>query len=132
MAARQGDDRKIVARNRKARYNYHIAGRFEAGIALTGTEVKSLRQGRASMGEAYAVERGGEIFLINSHIAEYDAGGRYNHTPLRARKLLLRKREIQKLIGGLRKGGLTIARYPGDTQNFAFMGCDGNAMKGPS
>ena len=108
MAARQSDDRKIVARNRKARYNYRIAERFEAGIALTGTEVKSLRQGRASMGEAYAVERGGEIFLINSHIAEYDAGGRYNHTPTRARKLLLRKREIQKLIGGLRKGGLTL------------------------
>ena len=108
MAARQSDDRKIVARNRKARYNYRIAERFEAGIALTGTEVKSLRQGRASMGEAYAVERGGEIFLINSHIAEYDAGGRYNHTPTRARKLLLKKREIRRLIGSLRRGGMTL------------------------
>ena len=108
MAARQSDGRKIVAQNRKARYNYHIAERFEAGIALTGTEVKSLRQGRASMGEAYAAERGGEIFLINAHIAEYDAGGRYNHAPTRARKLLLKKREIRKLIGSLRRGGMTL------------------------
>ena len=94
MAAKDKDDRKFVAKNRKARHNYHIADRFEAGIALTGTEVKSLRQGRASMGEAYAVERDGEIFLINAHIAEYDAGGRYNHAPLRARKL--------------RRGGMTM------------------------
>lgn len=108
MAARQSDGRKIVAQNRKARYNYHIAERFEAGIALTGTEVKSLRQGRASMGEAYAAERGGEIFLINAHIAEYDAGGRFNHVPTRARKLLLKKREIRKLIGSLRRGGMTL------------------------
>ena len=108
MAARQSDGRKIVAQNRKARYNYRIAERFEAGIALTGTEVKSLRQGRASMGEAYAAERGGEIFLINAHIAEYDAGGRYNHEPTRARKLLLKKREIRKLIGSLRRGGMTL------------------------
>ena len=108
MAARQSDGRKIVAQNRKARYNYRIAERFEAGIALTGTEVKSLRQGRASMGEAYAAERGGEIFLINAHIAEYDAGGRYNHAPTRARKLLLKKREIRKLIGSLRRGGMTL------------------------
>ncbi len=99
---------KTVSVNRKARYNYHIAERFEAGIALTGTEVKSLRQGRASMGEAYAAERGGEIFLINAHIAEYDAGGRYNHAPTRARKLLLKKREIRKLIGSLRRGGMTL------------------------
>jgi SsrA-binding protein len=108
MAARQSDGRKIVAQNRKARHNYHIAERFEAGIALTGTEVKSLRQGRASMGEAYAAERGGEIFLINAHIAEYDAGGRDNHEPTRARKLLLKKREIRKLIGSLRRGGKTL------------------------
>ncbi len=108
MAAKDKDSRKFVAKNRKARHNYHIADRFEAGIALTGTEVKSLRQGRASMGEAYAVERDGEIFLINAHIAEYDAGGRYNHTPLRARKLLLKKREINKLIGNLRRGGMTL------------------------
>ncbi len=108
MAAKESDSRKFVAKNRKARHNYHIAERFEAGIALTGTEVKSLRQGRASMGEAYAVERDGEIFLINAHIAEYDAGGRYNHAPLRARKLLLKKREINKLIGSLRRGGMTM------------------------
>ncbi len=108
MAAEKNDGRKIVAQNRKAWHNYHIAERFEAGIALTGTEVKSLRQGRASMGEAYAVERGGEIYLINAHIAEYDAGGRFNHAPTRARKLLLKKREIRKLIGSLRRGGMTL------------------------
>jgi SsrA-binding protein len=108
MAAKQKDGSTIVAKNRKAWHNYHIADRFEAGIALTGTEVKSLRLGRASMGEAYAVERDGEIFLINAHIAEYAAGGRYNHAPLRARKLLLRKREIRKLIGSLRRGGMTM------------------------
>ena len=108
MAARKSDGRKMVSQNRKARHNYHIADRFEAGIALTGTEVKSLRQGRASMGEAYAMERGGEIFLINAHIAEYDAGGRFNHVPTRARKLLLKKREIRKLIGNLRRGGMTL------------------------
>ena len=108
MAAQKNDSRKLVAQNRKARHNFHIAERFEAGIALTGTEVKSLRQGRASMGEAYAVERDGEIYLINSHIAEYDAGGRFNHAPTRARKLLLKKREIRKLIGSLRRGGMTL------------------------
>jgi SsrA-binding protein len=108
MAARKDDGRKSIAQNRKARHNYHIAERFEAGIALTGTEVKSLRQGRASMGEAYAVERGGEIFLLNAHIAEYDAGGRFNHAPTRARKLLLKKREILKLIGNLRREGMTL------------------------
>ncbi len=108
MAAQKNDGRKLVAQNSPARHNYHIAERFEAGIALTGTEVKSLRQGRASMGEAYAVERGGEIYLINAHIAEYDAGGRFNHAPTRDRKLLLKKREIRKLIGNLRRGGVTL------------------------
>ncbi len=108
MAAQKNVGRKLIAQNRKARHNYHIAERFEAGIALTGTEVKSLRQGRASMGEAYAVERGGEIYLINAHIAEYAAGGRFNHAPTRARKLLLKKREIRKLIGNLRRSGMTL------------------------
>ena len=108
MATAKTDGRKFVAQNRKARHNYHIAERFESGIALTGTEVKSLRQGRASMGEAYAVERGGEVYLLNAHIAEYDAGGRFNHEPTRARKLLLKKREIRKLIGSLRRGGMTL------------------------
>ena len=108
MAAQKSNGRKLVAQNRKARYNYHIAERFEAGIALTGTEVKSLRQGRASMGEAYAVERGGEIFLINAHIAEYGAGGCFNHAPTRARKLLLKKREISKLIGNIKRSGMSL------------------------
>jgi SsrA-binding protein len=110
MAAKenQSDGHTIVAKNRKAWHNYHISDKFEAGIMLTGTEVKALRLGHASMGDAYAVERDGEIFLVNAHIAEYAAGGRYNHTPLRARKLLLRKREIGKLIGRMRRGGMTM------------------------
>lgn len=81
---------------------------MEAGIVLTGTEVKAMRQGRANLGEAYAVERGGEIYLINAHISEYAAGGVFNHEPTRPRKLLLKKREIQKLIGTLRRGGVTL------------------------
>lgn len=108
MARKAADGRKIVAQNRKARHNYHVEQTLEAGIVLTGTEVKAMRQGRANLGEAYAVERGGEIYLINAHISEYAAGGVFNHEPTRPRKLLLKKREIQKLIGTLRRGGVTL------------------------
>ena len=108
MAVKKTTTRRLVAQNRKARHNYNIGDHFEAGIELTGTEVKSLRDGRASMGEAYAIERGGEVFLVNAHISEYKSGGRYNHAPLRERRLLLKKREINKLIGSLRRGGMTM------------------------
>ena len=77
-------------------------------MILTGTEVKSLREGRANLGDAYAVERDGEVYLVNAHISEYRGGNRFNHAPLRPRKLLLRKREIRRLIGSLRREGITL------------------------
>ena len=103
-------DRKlrVVADNRKARFNYQIGETFEAGIALTGTEVKSLRLGRATIAEAYADSRGGEIWLVNANIAEYLQGGRFNHAPKRARKLLLHRRQINKLAGAVEREGMTL------------------------
>ncbi|HWM46752.1 MAG TPA: SsrA-binding protein SmpB [Xanthobacteraceae bacterium] len=99
---------KIVADNRKARFNYEIGETFEAGIALTGTEVKSLRQGKASIGESYADARGGELWLVNANIPEYLQAGRDNHPPKRPRKLLLHKRQINKLAGAVEREGMTI------------------------
>ncbi len=99
---------RVAAQNRKARRNYFIDETLEAGLILTGTEVKSLRAGRANIGEAYASERDGDIFLFNAHISEYHGGNRFNHAPLRPRKLLLRKREIQRLIGALQRQGITL------------------------
>jgi len=100
--------RKIVARNRRAFHDYHIEERYEAGLQLTGTEVKSLRQGRANINEAYAGEMGGELWLFNAHIPEYAPAGRFNHDPHRPRKLLLKKREMQKLLGAIRRRGYTL------------------------
>ncbi|GBD41103.1 SsrA-binding protein [bacterium HR39] len=100
--------RKIVARNRRAFHDYHIEERYEAGLRLTGTEVKSLREGRANINEAYAGEMGGELWLFNAHIPEYAPAGRFNHDPRRPRKLLLRKRELQKLLGAIRRKGYTL------------------------
>ena len=99
---------KIVADNRRARFNYEIGETFEAGIALTGTEVKSLRQGKASIGESYADARDGEIWLVNANIPEYLQAGRDNHPPKRPRKLLLHKRQISKLAGAVEREGMTI------------------------
>jgi len=99
---------KVVADNRKARFNYEIGETFEAGIALTGSEVKSLRQGRASIGESYAGARDGELWLFNSNISEYKQAGRFNHAPKRPRKLLLHKRQINKLIGAVEREGMTV------------------------
>ena len=98
----------LVAQNRKARHNYLIEDSLEAGLVLTGTEVKSLRQGRASIVEAYAADDGGELFLFNSHIPIYDPAGRFNHQPKRARKLLLHSREMARLIGLIRREGYTL------------------------
>ena len=98
MAERE-QTRKLVAQNRRARHDYFIDERFEAGLVLTGTEVKSLREGRATISEAYAGEMGGEICLFNAYIPEFHGGNRFNHEPRRPRKLLLRKREIDRLIG---------------------------------
>jgi len=99
---------KVVAHNRRARFNYEIGETFEAGIALTGTEVKSLRSGKATIAESYADSRNGEIWLINSNIPEYLQGGRFNHAPKRVRKLLLHRRQIHKLMGAVEREGMTL------------------------
>ena len=108
MAAKPEPRFKIVADNRKARFHYAIGETFEAGIALTGSEVKSLRAGKASIAESYAAARDGELWLLNSNIAEYTQAGRFNHAPKRARKLLLHKRQINKLIGAVEREGMTV------------------------
>jgi SsrA-binding protein len=102
------DKHKIVAVNRRARYDYFVEDRFEAGIALTGTEVKALRSGEGSIAESYAAVEGDEVWLINSHIPEYSHGNRLNHAPRRPRKLLLKAREIAKLHGAVTRQGLTL------------------------
>lgn len=99
---------KIVADNRKARFNYEIGETFEAGVALTGSEVKSLRAGKATIAESYADSRDGELWLINANITEYKQAGRDNHPPKRPRKLLLHKRQINKLIGAVDRQGFTV------------------------
>src|SRR5215204_4316516 len=91
------DKQKVVAENRRARFDYFVEERLEAGIALVGTEVKALRQGEGSIAESYATVDGDEVWLINSHVPEYSHGNRLNHEPRRARKLLLKSREISKL-----------------------------------
>jgi SsrA-binding protein len=100
--------RKLIATNRKARHDYTIVDTYEAGIALMGTEVKSLRAGRASLVDSFAQEKDGEIFLYNLHIPEYAMGTWTNHEPRRTRKLLLHRDEIRRLIGKTRESGLTL------------------------
>ena len=102
------DKAKIVAENRRARFDYFVEDKFEAGIALVGTEVKALRQGEGSIAESYATVDGEEVWLINSHIPEYSHGNRLNHEPRRQRKLLLSKRQIAKLHGAITRQGLTL------------------------
>jgi SsrA-binding protein len=99
---------KLIADNRKARHDYQLLERFEAGLVLTGTEVKSLRAGRATLGQAYADVREGEAWLHGAEIATYDQGNRANHEPTRSRKLLLHRREIDRLYGQVREKGLTL------------------------
>ena len=99
---------KIVAENRKARFNYEILETLEAGLVLTGTEVKSLREGKANIAESYASDEGGEMWLINSHLPEYLQGNRFNHEPRRRRKLLLSKREINRLRSSVNREGMTL------------------------
>ncbi len=100
--------RKVVAQNKKARHDYHIEDVYEAGLVLTGTEVKSLRAGRASLVDGYAVIQDGEAWLQGVHIPEYTEGTWTNHEPRRARKLLLHRQEINRLVGKTRESGLTI------------------------
>jgi SsrA-binding protein len=99
---------RTVAENRRARFDYHLDETYDAGVVLVGSEVKSLRGGRASIQDAYAAEQGGEIWLINSHIPEYHGANQFNHEPRRQRKLLLNRKEIGKLIGSLKRGGVTL------------------------
>jgi SsrA-binding protein len=99
---------KLIADNRRARYDYELLDRVEAGVALTGTEVKSLRDGRVQLGQAYADVRDGEIWLVGASIAEYAPGNIANHEPDRDRKLLLHRREIDSLSGKVREKGLTL------------------------
>jgi len=108
MARKSGPKGPIAAQNRKARHDYFIEETFEAGIMLTGTEVKSLRGGRASIGEAYAAPDGDDLFLVNAHIPEYASASRFNHEPKRRRKLLLHRREIGKLMGAVQREGMTL------------------------
>ncbi|MEO8289742.1 MAG: SsrA-binding protein SmpB [Gaiellaceae bacterium] len=99
---------KLIAENRRARHDYHLLERYEAGIALSGTEVKSLRDGRADIQRAFADLRGNEVWLVGAHIDEYAQGNLANHEPDRDRKLLLHRREIDSLIGKVRERGLTL------------------------
>ena len=109
MAAKKPDRKlRVIADNRKARFNYEIGEVLEAGIALTGSEVKSLRQGKAAITESYADARGGEIWLVNCNIPEYLQAGRFNHAPKRPRRLLLHRRQINKLSGAVEREGMTL------------------------
>jgi SsrA-binding protein len=108
MPAKSERPNKIVADNRKARFNYEIGEVFEAGIQLAGTEVKSLRQGKATIAESYAAGQNGELWLYNANIPEYMQASRFNHAPKRPRRLLLHKRQIYKLIGAVEREGMTL------------------------
>ena len=99
---------KLICQNKKARHNYLIEDKYEAGIALLGTEVKSLREGRANLGDSYGKIKNGEVFLVDAHISPYSYANRFNHDPLRPRKLLLHKREIRRLIGKVQEKGFTL------------------------
>jgi SsrA-binding protein len=102
------DDVVPIARNKRARHDYEILETWEAGIVLTGTEVKALRDGRAQVGDAYAVLKDGEAWLLNAHIAPYEKGNIWNHEPTRSRKLLLHQKELRQMIGAVERKGLTL------------------------
>ena len=108
MAKKSAPDFKVVADNRKARHNYAIESKIEAGMVLTGSEVKSLRTGKATIGESYAHAKDGEILLVNSYIPEYLMANRFNHEPRRVRKLLVRKNEANKLAIAVQRQGMTL------------------------
>jgi len=99
---------KVVAENRKARFNYAVEDTLEAGIALTGTEVKSLRSGKSTIAESYADTKDGEVWLINANIPEYLQANRFNHEPKRPRKLLLHRKQINKLMGAVEREGMAL------------------------
>ena len=99
---------RFAALNRRARHDYLIEEKFEAGLVLHGTEVKVLRQGGASIAEAYADEAGGELYLVNANIPEYKASAHFNHEPRRARKLLLHRKQVNRLLGAIKRDGITV------------------------
>ena len=101
-------ERETIARNKRARHDYHILDSWEAGIVLTGSEVKSLRNGKANISDAYGIVKDGEVHLLNLHISPYEQASYFNHDPTRTRKLLLHKREIRKMIGSVERQGLTL------------------------
>jgi SsrA-binding protein len=101
-------EKQSIARNKRARHDYHILDTWEAGIVLTGSEVKSLRSGKANISDAYGIVRGGEVHLLNLHISPYEQASYFNHEPTRTRKLLLHKREIRRMIGAVERQGLTL------------------------
>ncbi len=107
-AKKEKPSAKVAAANRRARFNYEIGQTYEAGIALTGTEVKSLREGRSNIADAYAGERGGELWLYNAYIPEYLQANRFQHETRRPRKLLLHRREISRLVGAVDREGMTL------------------------
>jgi SsrA-binding protein len=107
-APKDGGEIQPIARNRKARHLYHVLETIEAGLVLTGTEVKSLRAGKANLGDAYAVVEGNEAWLVHLHISPYDQGNQFNHDPLRKRKLLLHRKDLRRLVGKTREKGLTL------------------------
>jgi SsrA-binding protein len=109
MAKKADDGRKLVAENRRARFDYLIEDTIEAGIQLLGTEVKSLRGGRANIAESYASTEKGELWLINATIPEYPPAGQFNHLPRRPRKLLVRSKELRRLAGAVEREGRTLA-----------------------
>lgn len=109
MAKQEEPRRKLVAENRRARHDYFIEETLEAGIQLLGSEVKSLRAGRANIAESYASPERGELWLINAYIPEYAPAARFNHDPRRPRKLLVRSRELKKLVGAVEREGRTLA-----------------------
>ena len=101
-------ERESIARNKRARHDYHILDTWEAGIVLTGSEVKSLRNGKANISDDYGIVKDGEVHLLNLHISPYEQASYFNHDPTRTRKLLLHKREIRKMIGSVERQGLTL------------------------
>jgi len=107
-SAEKTDNDGVIARNKRARHDYHILDTWETGIVLSGTEVKALRQGKATLTDAYGNVRDGEIYLLNLHIGQYEQGNVFNHEPTRTRKLLMHKREIRRLIGAVEREGLTL------------------------
>src|SRR6266550_2013295 len=108
MAVEKEEARESIARNRRARHDYQILDTWEAGIVLTGSEVKSLRNGKANISDAYGIVTDGEVHLLNLHISPYEQASYFNHVPTRTRKLLLHRREIKKMIGAVERQGLTL------------------------